>query len=85
MEQSTIHQSNKSAEPLQPKTTPGVKDACVQTEALTSTAPPSIHPSSASYLTVAVGEHYGKEYLDPSPILPHVVSPDALEGKLVTL
>ena len=85
MEQSTIHQPKKNAKPVQPKATPGIKDASVQTEALTSTAPPSIRPLSASYLTVAIGEHYGKEHLDPSPILPYVVSPDALEGKLVTL
>ena len=49
------------------------RDACVQTEPLTSSQP-------IGYPSVTIGCQYGKEYLDPSPILPHVISPDALEG-----
>ena len=54
-------------------------DACVQTEPL-ATVSSSSQPAFTGYPSVTVGYHYGKEYLDPSPILPHVVSPDALEG-----
>lgn len=54
-------------------------DACVQTEPL-ATVSSSSQPAFTGYPSVTVGHHYGKEYLDPSPILPHVVSPDALEG-----
>lgn len=59
-----------------------VRDACVQTECLGSTQLFTNQPVSAGYPSVTVGHHYGKEYLDPSPILPHVISPDALEGLL---
>ena len=54
-------------------------DACVQTDPL-ATVSSSSQPAFIGYPSVTVGHHYGKEYLDPSPILPHVVSPDALEG-----
>ena len=58
-----------------------VHDACVQTE---SQAPAQLLTTtqlvSAGYPSVTNGQHYGKEYLDPSPILPYIISPDALEG-----
>jgi hypothetical protein len=57
------------------------RDACVQTEPLANVTGSSKPASLTGYPSVTVGHHYGKEYLDPSPILPHVVSPDALEGK----
>ena len=57
------------------------RDACVQTEPLATVSSSSSQPALTGYPTsVTVGHHYGKEYLDPSPILPHVISPDALEG-----
>ena len=55
------------------------RDACIQTEPLDNVSSSSM-PTVTGYPSVTVGHHYGKEYLDPSPILPHVVSPDALEG-----
>ena len=56
------------------------RDACVQTEPLATVSSGSSQPALTGYPGVTVGYHYGKEYLDPSPILPHVISPDALEG-----
>ena len=59
-------------------------DASVQTEPQTtfgSALPSGQLPLPVGYPSVTVGQHYGKEYLDPSPILPHVISPDALESK----
>ena len=56
------------------------RDACIQTEPLANVHASSSMPALTGYPSVTIGHHYGKEYLDPSPILPHVVSPDALEG-----
>ncbi len=84
----SIHRSSTSKEldtSSKPSTmaTVGVqRDACVQTEPLAAVS--SSQPTFTGYPSVTVGHHYGKEYLDPSPILPHVISPDALEGTMHT-
>ena len=58
-----------------------VHDACVQTESQASAQLlTTTQPVSAGYPSVTTGQHYGNEYLDPSPILPYIISPDALEG-----
>ena len=60
------------------------RDACIQTEPAAEASVPSSQPSFTGYPSVTVGHHYGKEYLNPSPILPHIISPDALEGAIHT-
>lgn len=57
-----------------------IQDACVQTEPLA--ALPSTQPAftCTGYPAVTVGHQYDKEYLDPAPILPHMIPADALEG-----
>ena len=76
--------SNSNKEHIMPPMTAGAsvhRDAYVQTEPLATVSSSSqLQPAFTSYPSVTVGHHYGKEYLDPSPILPHVISPDALEG-----
>ena len=68
--------------PSKPSTAAGVsvhRDVCVQTEPV-ATVSSSSQLAVTGYPSVTVEHHYGKEYLDPSPILPHVISPDTLEG-----
>ena len=68
--------------PSKPSTAAGVsvhRDVCVQTEPV-ATVSSSSQLAVTGCPSVTVEHHYGKEYLDPSPILPHVISPDTLEG-----
>lgn len=54
-------------------------DACVQTSSeLWATVPTAVAGTTPP--TVTVGTHYGKQYLDPSPV---AFSADALEGIVI--
>ena len=78
----TATTSDRSDSPseLSPTESALVHDACVQTDPSPPTSGSQPAPPTG-YPTVTVGQHYGSEYLDPAPILPHIVSPDALESK----